>query len=34
LLGKNIAAIAALKDKIMELENDNDDLATGNEELR
>ena len=34
LLGKNIAAIAALKDKIMELENDNDDLASGNEELR
>ena len=34
VLGNNIAAIAGLKDKMMELENDNEALANENEELR
>lgn len=33
-LGQQIAAIAALKDKISEIENDNESLANENEELR
>ena len=33
-LAKNIDAIAITKDKMSELENDNDALATENEELR
>ena len=34
ILGRNIEMIAALKDKIKEVENDNEDLAASNEELR
>ena len=34
LLGKNVGAIAAAKDKMKELENDNEALANENEELR
>ena len=34
VLGNNVGAIAALKDKMMELENDNEALANENEELR
>ena len=34
LLQNNINAIAALKDKMTELENDNEALANENEELR
>ena len=33
-LGQQIAAIAALKDKISEIENDNESLANENEEMR
>lgn len=34
IMGTNIGLIAALKDKIAELERDNDSLANENEELR
>ena len=34
ILGKNIEAIAGAKDKMTELENDNEALANENEELR
>lgn len=34
ILGRNIALIAAAKDKISELERDNEALANENEELR
>ncbi len=34
VLANNINGIAALKDKMMELENDNEALANENEELR
>ena len=34
ILGRNIGMIAALKDKIKEVENDNQELAGSNEELR
>lgn len=34
LLGKNVGAIAAAKDKMKEVENDNEALANENEELR
>lgn len=34
LLSRNVGAIAASKDKMRELENDNESLANENEELR
>ena len=34
MLDKNVGAIAALKDKMAEIENDNECLANENEELR